>query len=69
MNKSDVGVLNRGDAVIVDGSAGIVVSVHEPEWVNNKTRAFCKELQGADIKFDDGRYGYVFADKIAPNNK
>jgi hypothetical protein len=52
MTKYDVGKLNRHDRVIADGRIGTVTSVHEPEWIDHKTRGFRKELQGADIEFD-----------------
>lgn len=54
LNKSDVGVLKRGVRVKVGGRCGSVFNAHEPEWIDHKTRAFRKELQGADISFDVG---------------
>ena len=69
MNKFQVGVLQRGDSVTVAGRKAIVVSPHEPEWIDHKTRAFCKELQGADVKFEDGQCVYVHAADLTPNAK
>jgi len=71
MTKYDVGKLKRGDRVVVDGKTGTVLSPHEPEWVDHKTRAFRKELQGADIQFDqEWRSTYIHADRIElPNNQ
>jgi hypothetical protein len=63
MNKSDVGVLNRGDTVLVHGIKGIVCSVHEPEWINHKTRSKQVEFQGADIRVN-GRSSYFHAADI-----
>ena len=67
MNKFQVGVLQRGDSVTVSGRKAIVVSPHEPEWIDHETRAFRKELQGADVKFEDGQYAYVHAVDLTPN--
>ena len=65
MTKYDVGKLKVRDRVTVDGKPGMVVSVHEPEWIDHKTRAFCKEFQGANIRMDGGvRSEYVHAPRI-----
>jgi hypothetical protein len=66
MTRYDIGKLNYGDRVTVDGKSGTVTSPHEPEWIDHKTRAFRKEFQGADIQFD-GELGcsvYIHADSI-----
>jgi len=52
MTRHDVGKLKGGDRVKVGDKLGTVVSPHEPEWIDHKTRAFRKELQGADVQFD-----------------
>ena len=52
MTRHDVGKLNSRDRVRVGDKLGTVVSPHEPEWIDHKTRAFRKEFQGADIQFD-----------------
>lgn len=66
LNKSDVGVLKRGVRVKVGGRCGSVFNAHEPEWIDHKTRAFRKELQGADISFDDEcGFRYVHANEIS----
>lgn len=65
MTKYDVGKLKRGDRVVVDSKMGTVVSPHEPEWIDHKTRAFRKEFQGADIQFDGELHStYIHADRI-----
>jgi len=69
MNKHDVGVLKRGDSVITNGRPAIVVSPHEPEWIDHKTRQFRKEFQGADLRLDDGRCAYIHAANIEPVSK
>ena len=63
MDKKDVGVLKKRMEVIVKGEAGIVASVHEPEWRDHWTGRQCKELQGADIKIN-GEYRYYHAKDI-----
>jgi hypothetical protein len=67
MTKYDLGKLKRHDRVIADGRIGTVTSVHEPEWIDHKTRGFRKEFQGADIEFDHelGRSVYIHADGIS----
>ena len=67
MTKYDVGKLKRHDRVIADGRIGTVTSVHEPEWIDHKTRGLRKEFQGADIEFDHelGRSVYIHADGIS----
>ena len=65
MNKNEVGVLKRGDTVLVKGKKGIACSVHEPEWVDHKTRSNQIEFQGADIRLD-GRNSYFHAEDIEP---
>jgi len=67
MKNSDIGVLSRGDTVLVLGIKGIVCSVHEPEWVDHKTRSHQIEFQGADIRVD-GRNSYFHAADIEPLN-
>lgn len=67
MDKFQVGVLKRGDSVVAAGRKATVVSPHEPEWIDHKTRAFRKELQGADVKFEDGQYAYVHAGDLTHN--
>ncbi len=58
MTRHDVGKLKGGDRVKVGDKLGTVVIPHEPEWIDHKlmrahhTRAFRKELQGADVQFD-----------------
>jgi len=52
MNKHDIGKLTQGMRVNVEGKIGTVVSVHEPQWVDHKTRTFQHVLQGADIVLD-----------------
>ena len=64
MDKFSVGVLSRGDRVLVNGSPAVVVSAHEPEWIDHKTRAFRKEFQGADVRLADGQQVYVHAKEI-----
>jgi hypothetical protein len=66
MTRYDVGKLNRGDRVTVGGKLGTVTSPHEPEWIDNKTKEFRKEFQGADIQFDGepGHSVYIHADSI-----
>ena len=71
MTKYDVGILKQGDLVRVKGRAGVVSSPHEPEWIEHRTKAFKKELQGADIHFD-GEHGstYIHAadiELVTPN--
>ncbi len=53
MTKYDIGKLSHRDRVSVNGRKGTVVSVHEPQWIDHKTRAQQHVLQGADIAFDD----------------
>ena len=43
MNKHDVGVLKKGDTVFVGGLPATVVSTHEPEWIDHRTKAFRKD--------------------------
>ena len=66
MNKYEVGKLETGMQVMVGGQVGVVTGVHEPEWIDHKTKAFRKELQGADVRFsgDEGCRGYVWAEDI-----
>lgn len=65
LNKACVGMLNRGDRVFVCGyGKGIVISPHEPEWIDHKTKCFKKELQGADIKLDLGQCSYFHCNQI-----
>lgn len=64
MNKHDVGVLNYGDQVIASGRQGKVASVHEPRWIDHKTKQQMHEFQGADIVFANGERVYVHADKL-----
>ncbi len=52
MTKYDVGKLKVGDRVKVIDDYGVVTNVHEPEWIDHKTRAFRKEFQSADIRFE-----------------
>ena len=63
MNNSDVGILSRGDTVMVNGKKGIVCSVHEPEWIDHITRSHQIEFQGADIRID-GQNKYIHAKDI-----
>ena len=50
MKDFDVGKLKFRDRVYVKGKLGTVISVHEPEWIDHKTKAFCKVLQGATAR-------------------
>lgn len=56
MTKYDVGILKIRDCVRVEGQEGVVVDVHEPEWIDHRTRAFRKEFAGADIRFKDEEF-------------
>lgn len=51
---------------MVGGKLGTVTSPHEPEWIDQKTKAFRKEFQGADIQFygEPGYSVYIHADSI-----
>ena len=65
MTRYDVGKLNCGDRVIVENELGTVINPHEPEWIDHRTKAFKKEFQGADIRFDgENRSVYIHAEKI-----
>lgn len=64
MNRHDVGVLKKGDTVFVGGLPATVVSTHEPEWIDHRTKAFRKEFQGADLKLSSGVYAYTHAAQI-----
>ena len=64
MTKHDVGVLQCGDQVIASGRQGKVASVHEPRWIDHKTKQQMHEFQGADVVFADGDIAYCHADKI-----
>lgn len=46
MNKFQVGVLQRGDSVTVAGRKAIIVSPHEPEWIDHKPVHFAKNCKG-----------------------
>ena len=61
MTKYDVGVLSRGDQVLASGRLGKIASVHEPKWVDHKTKRHMHEFQGADVTFDDGVSTYFHA--------
>lgn len=67
LNANDVGVLKRNTRVKVGDRYGLVFNAHEPQWIDHKTKAFRKELQGADIAFDDEKSGlrYVHANEIS----
>lgn len=71
MTKYDVGVLKQGDRVRVKGRDGVVSSPHEPEWIEHRTNAFKKELQGASIRFDGEHWStYIHAadiELVTPN--
>ena len=56
MTKYDIGILKSGDRVRVNGREGVVTNIHEPEWIDHRTRAFKKEFQSADIRFEDEKY-------------
>ena len=66
MTKYDIGELKGGTRVIVDGKTGTVVSPHEPEWRDHRTKMWMHVLQGADITFEDekGCAYYIHCDKI-----
>lgn len=66
LTPSDTGKLQHKMRVKVGERVGTVVSVHEPQWRDHKTRTDQHVLQGADIAFDDqpGRSEYVHCDKI-----
>lgn len=64
MDKHDIGVLSCGDRVFINGSPATVVSPHEPEWIDHRTRAFRKEFKGADVRLDSGQYFYAHAKDI-----
>ena len=69
MNNSDVGILTKGDTVLVNGKKGIVCSVHEPEWTSHKTNMRCIEFQGADIRLDgQNKYFHAIDIKQLINN-
>jgi hypothetical protein len=63
-------LIKEGDRVIVHGRTGIVISVHEPTWIDHQTRAFRKVFQGADICFDGETHsGYFHAAHIEKEDK
>jgi hypothetical protein len=69
MTKYDVGILKPGDRVRAKGRDGVVVSPHELEWIDHRTRASRKEFQGADIRFDKERWStYIHAADIEFNS-
>jgi hypothetical protein len=53
LTRYDVGKLKPGMRVTAAGKLGTVRNVHEPSWVDHRTRAFRQELQSADITLDD----------------
>lgn len=53
LSKYDVGLLSHGSRVKVAGRLATVVSSHEPQWIDHKTKTYMVRLQGADIGFDD----------------
>jgi hypothetical protein len=61
MTKYDVGVLSRGDQVLASGRLGKIASVHEPKWVDHKTKRHMHEFHGADVTFNDGGATYFHA--------
>lgn len=66
LTKYDIGKLKRGVRVKAGERNGTVVSEHESQWRDHKTRAWRHELQGADIAFDDepGCSRYIHCDQI-----
>lgn len=66
LTKYDIGKLKHGVRVKVGDRTGTVVSEHEPQWRDHKTRAWMHELQGADIAFDDdpGSSCYIHCGEI-----
>ncbi|MFA6572187.1 MAG: hypothetical protein WCT77_13245 [Bacteroidota bacterium] len=65
MAKYDVDKLKPGDRVRALNFPAIIVQVHEPQWVDYKTGAFCRELSGADVRmFGDTMNTYVKAEDI-----
>jgi hypothetical protein len=66
----EIGVLNCGDLVTVNGRRGGGVSPHEPQWVEHRTLAFKKVLQGADIHFDGDSHAINMAEieLVIPNS-
>jgi hypothetical protein len=53
LTENDIGILRPGMAVEALGRKGIVRNVHEPSWVDHRTKRFCKVLQSADVVFDE----------------
>ena len=51
----DVGLLEIGMRVSASGQHGTVRRVHEPSWVDHKTRAFKQKLASADVQLDTTR--------------
>ena len=66
MKTTETGKLKRCDKVRVNGRIGTVTGVHEPKWIDHRTRANMHVLQGAMIAFEDKPYPptYVHCDKI-----
>lgn len=54
----------------VNGRRGGGVSPHEPQWVEHRTLAFKKVLQGADIHFDGDSHAINMAEieLVIPNS-
>jgi len=67
LTKYDIGKLKPGVRVKVGSRTGTVVSEHEPQWRDHRTRMWMHELQGADIAFDGDPPGiahYIHCGKI-----
>lgn len=60
LSSTDVGLLKRGVRVKVGEKFGTIYDAHEPEWIDHKTKAFRKELQGASISFDGETRGFTY---------
>ena len=52
LNRHDVGLLKIGMRVSASGQHGTVRRVHEPSWVDHKTRVFMKELASVTVQLD-----------------
>ena len=57
MKTTETGKLKRCDKVRVNGRIGTVTGVHEPKWIDHRTRANMHVLQGAMIAFEDKTSG------------